>query len=235
MAVSETIQELLQGIDEAQYGRDMRQFIHKGIQKCYEEGSAGETDLTAREMAVEAQNDIADILTSIAPIEETTTTTQAYAVGDYLYYDGTLYKVTTAIASGGTISIGTNVSPVSVADTMKQAEVMNTSYVNNFSPSTKSGSQYGTATALGAGTFLIIAQARITSDSAFNATARCYLRADSETTALIEMTLVQSDWHFCETRIVTLTDTSAYVTPNIVFNSGSVMFANLTLNIVRLK
>ena len=49
MAVTETIQELLQGIDEAQYGREMRQFIHKGIQKCYEEGSAGETDLTARE------------------------------------------------------------------------------------------------------------------------------------------------------------------------------------------
>lgn len=49
MAVTETIQELLQGIDDAQYGRDMRQYIHKGIQKCYEEGSAGETDLTARE------------------------------------------------------------------------------------------------------------------------------------------------------------------------------------------
>lgn len=48
MAVSETIQEILQGIDEAQYGRDMRQYIHKGIQKCYEEGSAGETDLEAR-------------------------------------------------------------------------------------------------------------------------------------------------------------------------------------------
>lgn len=49
MAVTETIQELLQGIDDAQYGRDMRQYIHKGIQKCYEEGSAGETDLVARE------------------------------------------------------------------------------------------------------------------------------------------------------------------------------------------
>lgn len=49
MAVTETIQELLQGIDSAQYGRDMRQFIHKAIQKCYEEGSAGETDLEARD------------------------------------------------------------------------------------------------------------------------------------------------------------------------------------------
>lgn len=49
MAVSETIQEILQGIDDSQYGRDMRDYIHKGIQKCYEEGSAGETDLVARE------------------------------------------------------------------------------------------------------------------------------------------------------------------------------------------
>lgn len=48
MAVSETIQEILDGIDESQYGRDMRDYIHKGIQKCYEEGSAGETDLQAR-------------------------------------------------------------------------------------------------------------------------------------------------------------------------------------------
>lgn len=56
MAVTETIQELLQGIDEAQYGRDMRQFIHKAIQKCYEEGSAGETDLVARE-AIDDIND----------------------------------------------------------------------------------------------------------------------------------------------------------------------------------
>lgn len=49
MAVTETIQQILQGIDSAQYGRDMREFIHKGIEKCYEEGSAGETDLVARE------------------------------------------------------------------------------------------------------------------------------------------------------------------------------------------
>ena len=55
MAVTETIQELLQGIDDAQYGRDMRQFIHDAIQKCYEDGRAGATDL-------EARNDIADIL-----------------------------------------------------------------------------------------------------------------------------------------------------------------------------
>ena len=49
MAITATIQELLQGILDSQYGRDMRQFIHDAIQKCYEEGSAGETDLVARQ------------------------------------------------------------------------------------------------------------------------------------------------------------------------------------------
>ena len=58
MAVTETIQELLQGIDDAQYGRDMRQYIHKGIQKCYEEGSAGETDLVARQRLDALEDDI---------------------------------------------------------------------------------------------------------------------------------------------------------------------------------
>jgi hypothetical protein len=61
MAVTETIQELLQGIDSAQYGREMRQFIHKGIQKCYEEGSAGETDPGARERLDEVEASVSEI------------------------------------------------------------------------------------------------------------------------------------------------------------------------------
>lgn len=61
MAVTETIQELLQGIDDAQYGRDMREFIHKAIQKCYEEGSAGETDLEARDRLDDVEADITEI------------------------------------------------------------------------------------------------------------------------------------------------------------------------------
>lgn len=56
MAITATIQELLQGIMDSQYGRDMRQFIHDAIQKCYEEGSAGETDLVARQAIEEVQN-----------------------------------------------------------------------------------------------------------------------------------------------------------------------------------
>lgn len=58
MAVTETIQELLELISESQYGRDMRDAIRKGIQKCYEEGSAGETDLVARQAIEEIESDM---------------------------------------------------------------------------------------------------------------------------------------------------------------------------------
>lgn len=61
MAVTETIQELLQGILDSQYGRDMRQFIHDAIKKCYEEGSAGETDLEARERLDAIEEQIGDL------------------------------------------------------------------------------------------------------------------------------------------------------------------------------
>lgn len=102
MSVSETIQEILQGIDDAQYGRDMRQYIHKGIQKCYEEGSAGETDLVARES-------VEKILEIFGDVEATSTASKDYAIGDSLIYDGRLYKVTVAITEGDTLTVGTNI------------------------------------------------------------------------------------------------------------------------------
>lgn len=54
---------------------------------------------------------------NLATIETTTTASQAYGVGDYLVYNGQLYKVTTAIASGGTIVVtgsGANVVATTV-------------------------------------------------------------------------------------------------------------------------
>ena len=43
-------------------------------------------------------------------VETSTTASQAYEVGDFLVYSGVLYKVTAAIAQGGTITVGTNVA-----------------------------------------------------------------------------------------------------------------------------
>ena len=57
----------------------------------------------------------------IAPVEATSTASKAYAVGDLLIYDGKLYKVTTAIANGGTIITtggSTNVVATTVAENL---------------------------------------------------------------------------------------------------------------------
>ena len=91
MAVSETIQEILQGIDDAQYGRDMRDYIHKGIQKCYEEGSAGETDLVAREEIEEIRNDMlsSSLPTSVIHTLEVTSPVTAVSGECYYYTTGT--------------------------------------------------------------------------------------------------------------------------------------------------
>ena len=53
---------------------------------------------------------------SIAPIESTTTASQAYAVGDLLFYNDTLYRVTSAISSGGTIIVSGTYANVTETD-----------------------------------------------------------------------------------------------------------------------
>ncbi len=58
----------------------------------------------------------------IAPREATSTATQNYAVGDYLVYNGKLYKVTAAIANGETITPGTNVSEDKVSEELLSLE-----------------------------------------------------------------------------------------------------------------
>ena len=54
-----------------------------------------------------------------ATIEESTTASQTYAVGDYFIYGGKLYVATAAISSGGTITPGTNCSETSLAAQIK--------------------------------------------------------------------------------------------------------------------
>ena len=51
----------------------------------------------------------------IAPVETSATASRAYAAGEYLMYNDTMYKVTAAIAQGGTITVGTNVEATDVA------------------------------------------------------------------------------------------------------------------------
>ena len=51
------------------------------------------------------EGDIATISTS--------PTTRSFSKGDYLVYEGTLYKVTANIANGGTLTVGTNITATS--------------------------------------------------------------------------------------------------------------------------
>ena len=53
---------------------------------------------------------------NLATVESSTTASKAYAVGDYLVLGGVLYKVTSAISSGSTITVGTNVVAAAIAD-----------------------------------------------------------------------------------------------------------------------
>lgn len=57
---------------------------------------------------------LAKITEAIAPVESSYTATQNYAIGDYLIVDYKLYKVTTAITSGATITEGTNVTATTI-------------------------------------------------------------------------------------------------------------------------
>lgn len=59
---------------------------------------------------------------NIAPIEETSTASRAYSVGNYLIYNQLLYQVTNSISSGDTITVGTNVERVLVSGELKEIQ-----------------------------------------------------------------------------------------------------------------
>jgi len=56
------------------------------------------------------------ILSAIAPLEMNYTASRAYTVGSYLFVGTKFYRVTAAIAEGGTITPGTNVIQTTVAE-----------------------------------------------------------------------------------------------------------------------
>ncbi|MBQ3928830.1 MAG: hypothetical protein II711_01905 [Clostridia bacterium] len=82
----------------------------------YADGSIGAV-VSNQKNAIDANEEsIADTQSMIATVEATTTASKNYAVGDLLVYDGKLYKVTSAIATGATIIVGSNVTQTTVED-----------------------------------------------------------------------------------------------------------------------
>lgn len=60
---------------------------------------------------------IGSLAGNIATIE-TSPTVSAHTAGDYIFYNGTLYKVTDSISAGGTLTPGTNITPITVMDAL---------------------------------------------------------------------------------------------------------------------
>lgn len=61
--------------------------------------------------------------TMIAGTESSSTASKAYAVGDYFIYNNILYRVTTAISSGGTITPDTNCTAVDLTSELNRKAV----------------------------------------------------------------------------------------------------------------
>lgn len=67
--------------------------------------------------------------TDIATVESGTTASRAYSVGELVYVSGTLYRVKTAIASGATFTVGTNVEVTNVSESLADKSKIYTKYI----------------------------------------------------------------------------------------------------------
>lgn len=102
-------------------GADMTGYRTAAAQDAIDAGlvSAAATQSFTEAQKQQARNNIGAIdAGSIATIESSPAT-QAHAVGDYIVYNGQLYKVTAAIAQGESLTAGTNIRSSKVADQIR--------------------------------------------------------------------------------------------------------------------
>ena len=76
---------------------------------------------TATQTALDTLDEDKAEKTDIATVESGTTASRAYSVGELVYVSGTLYRVKTAIASGATFTVGTNVEVTNVSKALKNS------------------------------------------------------------------------------------------------------------------
>ena len=119
-----------------------------GINTKIGSATMGTTATTLTGAIAEHEGDIVDLRSDLAPVETANVATRAYTAGSYLVIGGTLYKATTAIASGATLTVGTNIALVTVS-----SEISNDTL-------------YFTSVAVSAttGDIALISDARITAD-----------------------------------------------------------------------
>ena len=58
-------------------------------------------------------------MNNLAPLEPTSKASRNYETNDYLFYGGQLYKTTSAIAAGSSLSVGNNIVATTIADELK--------------------------------------------------------------------------------------------------------------------
>lgn len=93
--------------------------------------SINTTELSPRNVADVLAQELSNIATSIsggsdkapktdiATVEPTNVASRAYNIGELVYVNGNLYKVITAIASGATFTVGTNIQSANVSGALK--------------------------------------------------------------------------------------------------------------------
>ena len=89
--------------------------------------------------------------TDIATVESGTTASRAYSAGELVYVSGTLYRVKTAIASGATFTVGTNVEVTNVSGVLSKMSSFlysNTTTSAQLAPSSVVTTQLAIPTAL---------------------------------------------------------------------------------------
>lgn len=91
---------------------------YENYSKYYAQQAAGSATAAAGSAATAAaiRDAVEAILGVYATVEESTTASRAYKVGEHLILNYVLYRVTVAIASGGTITPGTNCVQTTVGD-----------------------------------------------------------------------------------------------------------------------
>lgn len=78
-------------------------------------GKAADAKATGDQLS-DLKSQTSSLNESLASVEQTSTASKPYAVGDLLVYNSRLYKVASAIAEGGTLTIGTNIVPTTIED-----------------------------------------------------------------------------------------------------------------------
>lgn len=88
-------------------------------------GKVSTLETTVNNQAATISDDKRDLQDNIESLkEDTATSTRAYNVGDYFYYNDVLYRATTAIAIGATIVPNTNCTGVTVMSELKNPIIL---------------------------------------------------------------------------------------------------------------